>query len=200
MKIGVFGDVHGDLQSLTKVLKHLRAEGVDTLVCLGDLVDGGSQERAVVETIRDQGIPCVRGNHDVCNTADLDPEHQHWLDRLPDELQVGTAFCTHISPRRIRCHKIHNGGEAFNVFDECAHRRIFVGHTHVSLVFGDKGEIATWAREIPFTFGIPHTLDPEERTIVSVGAVAHSRDRQDTARCAIFDDQLDTLTLVSIPR
>lgn len=200
MRIGIFGDVHGDLRSLNRVLRHLEAEQVDTFVCLGDLVDGGPDERAVVDTIRDRGIPCVRGNHDVCNTADLDPEHQHWLDRLPDELQVGEAFCTHISPRRIRCHKVRDGGEAFNVFDECAHRRIFVGHTHVSLIFGDRGEQPTWAREIPFTFGEALALDPEERVIVSVGAVAHSRDRHDTARCAVYDDHLDVITVFSLIR
>ncbi len=76
MKIGVISDVHADLARLTAALALLDGHGVDEMICAGDLVDGGYDENAVIDTMRRRNIPTVQGNHDLGVIAE-----QAWLRR-----------------------------------------------------------------------------------------------------------------------
>lgn len=64
MKIGLISDIHGDLDALHSALDLLEKQGVTQILCMGDLVDKGSNGDGVVKLIRELNIPCVRGNHD----------------------------------------------------------------------------------------------------------------------------------------
>jgi putative phosphoesterase len=64
MRLGLIGDIHGDVRALEAALKHLDALGVDTVICPGDLVGYGAQPDQVVELIQARGIAAIRGNHD----------------------------------------------------------------------------------------------------------------------------------------
>lgn len=64
MRLGLIGDIHGDPRALEAALRHLAVLGVEEVLCTGDLVGYGAQPDAVVEIVRDRGIPVVRGNHD----------------------------------------------------------------------------------------------------------------------------------------
>jgi len=74
MKIGLISDVHGDFPSLIKALRFFKAEGVNKIVCAGDLVEKGEQGDEVVSMINGLQIPCVLGNHD-----EMAPGNQQWL-------------------------------------------------------------------------------------------------------------------------
>jgi predicted phosphodiesterase len=65
MRIGIFADVHGNLAALDAVLAALAAEGIDRLVCLGDVAASGPQPREVVARLRQLGCPIVLGNADA---------------------------------------------------------------------------------------------------------------------------------------
>ena len=62
--LGIITDVHADLAALRAALDHFDAQGVDNIVCAGDIVDGGDQPEQVIALLRERGIPCIRGNHD----------------------------------------------------------------------------------------------------------------------------------------
>jgi putative phosphoesterase len=64
MRIAVISDIHGNLVSLEAVLRVLDGEGVDDVVCLGDVAATGPQPREVVERLRSRGIPVIMGNAD----------------------------------------------------------------------------------------------------------------------------------------
>jgi predicted phosphodiesterase len=64
LRYGVIADIHGNLPALQTALAALRKEGVDSFVCLGDLVGYGPHPNQVVETVGEREIPCVLGNHD----------------------------------------------------------------------------------------------------------------------------------------
>jgi predicted phosphodiesterase len=63
MRVGLIADIHGNLLALDAVLAELAAEGVDEIVCLGD-VAVGPQTAEALERIAE--IPCrtVLGNWD----------------------------------------------------------------------------------------------------------------------------------------
>jgi putative phosphoesterase len=64
MRIGIISDIHAHLHPLEKALRLFEREGVDQIICAGDLIDGGNDGDVVVELIQQQKIPTVQGNHD----------------------------------------------------------------------------------------------------------------------------------------
>jgi predicted phosphodiesterase len=64
MRIGLFGDIHGNLVALDAVLAALRHERLDHLVCLGDVATTGPQPHETVARLRELGCVVVRGNWD----------------------------------------------------------------------------------------------------------------------------------------
>ncbi len=65
----VIGDIHGGLKALLQVLERAAITKADTLIFLGDFVDGWSQSAAVMNYLiaLDKQQPCIfiKGNHDV---------------------------------------------------------------------------------------------------------------------------------------
>jgi serine/threonine protein phosphatase 1 len=68
MKKFVIGDIHGGLKALLQVLKKINCDENDTLIFLGDYVDGWSESPAVLDFLIDlqkkQNCVFIRGNHD----------------------------------------------------------------------------------------------------------------------------------------
>jgi serine/threonine protein phosphatase 1 len=68
MRTFVIGDIHGGLLALEQVMKKAKVTTQDTLIFLGDYVDGWSQSPQVIEYLMDlkskQNCICIRGNHD----------------------------------------------------------------------------------------------------------------------------------------
>ena len=68
MKKFVIGDIHGGLKALLQVLKKINCDKNDTLIFLGDFVDGWSESPAVldflIELQKKQQCIFIRGNHD----------------------------------------------------------------------------------------------------------------------------------------
>ena len=64
MRIGLFGDIHGNLPALTATLADLQQQHCDAVYCLGDLVGYGASPNEVTERIRAGGWPTIMGNYD----------------------------------------------------------------------------------------------------------------------------------------
>ncbi|MEN2401975.1 metallophosphoesterase family protein [Flavobacterium sp. MC2016-06] len=68
MRTFVIGDIHGGLLALEQVMKKAEVTTQDTLIFLGDYVDGWSQSPQVIDYLLDlkskQNCICIRGNHD----------------------------------------------------------------------------------------------------------------------------------------
>lgn len=82
----VIGDIHGGLKALLQVLQKAEIEPKDTLVFLGDYVDGWSESPAVLEyliALSDQQ-KCIflRGNHDELLLDWLENRHENIKEEL----------------------------------------------------------------------------------------------------------------------
>jgi len=68
MRTLVIGDIHGGLRALHQIMERAEVTKTDTLIFLGDYVDGWSQSPQVIDFIIDlkskQKCICMRGNHD----------------------------------------------------------------------------------------------------------------------------------------
>ena len=64
-RIAIIADIHGNLPALEAVLGEIAAEGIERVVCLGDIATLGPQPREVIARLRELGCPVVMGNTDA---------------------------------------------------------------------------------------------------------------------------------------
>ncbi|BAW01361.1 metallophosphoesterase [Thermus thermophilus] len=65
MRLGVLSDIHANLPALEAALEALRAEGVDEVLVLGDLVGYGPHPRQVIHRIWEEGLAAIAGAWDL---------------------------------------------------------------------------------------------------------------------------------------
>ncbi len=84
-KTYVIGDIHGGLKALVQLISKSALAKNDTLIFLGDYVDGWSESAQVIDYLIDleKQYKCVfiKGNHDVycCNYLKTKIEDANWL-------------------------------------------------------------------------------------------------------------------------
>jgi predicted phosphodiesterase len=100
IRIGLISDVHGNLPALEAVLSRLEEDGVDRIVCLGDLATG-PWPSATVKRLAAIDAACIVGNWDAwvldgvppCGDGDacrkLLEMSSYWASQLDDD---DTAF------------------------------------------------------------------------------------------------------------
>jgi predicted phosphodiesterase len=87
MRVALISDIHGNLVSLEAVLADIDREGVDQIVCLGDVAGLGPQPREILARLQALGCICIMGNHDSdLLNPDCDPEPDLWTTQV-------TAWC-----------------------------------------------------------------------------------------------------------
>ena len=133
--LAAFSDVHGNRHALEALLKAVRREACECVVCLGDLVGYGAFPNEVIEAIRAAGIPTVAGNYDdgvgfdrdecgcaYTNPADIErgdrslrwtqgvvtPDNKAWLRALPRELRMN------VGGKRVLC--VHGSPRRINEY------------------------------------------------------------------------------------
>ncbi|MBC7525214.1 MAG: serine/threonine protein phosphatase [Flavobacterium sp.] len=79
----VIGDVHGGYKALLQIIERAKVTTIDTLIFLGDYVDGWSQSPEVIDYLIElntkQNCIFIRGNHDELLLQ--------WLDQSKDNLE-----------------------------------------------------------------------------------------------------------------
>ena len=64
MKRAIISDIHGNLEALQAVLADIDRQGVDDVICLGDVVGYGPNPCECVKLVRDRCSVVILGNHD----------------------------------------------------------------------------------------------------------------------------------------
>lgn len=63
-RVALISDIHGNEIALRAVLRAIRAQGADEIVCLGDVASLGVAPVEVVGNLQQLGCRCIMGNHD----------------------------------------------------------------------------------------------------------------------------------------
>lgn len=200
-RIGVIGDIHGNLPALRGVLRH--AGDCEGWYCTGDIVGYGPYPVECCRELRKLGAISVAGNHDLgsLGRADLDdfnPEARaacEWTGRLLDpdtrsfleslELRHQAEPDIHIvhgSPRDPVWEYLTSAGAALKNFSSFDERVCFVGHTHVPMVFilGPQRRVSLL---IPGESG-ELEIENGNRYIINAGSVGQPRDH-DARSCYV---------------
>jgi diadenosine tetraphosphatase ApaH/serine/threonine PP2A family protein phosphatase len=210
-------DIHANLDALEVVLADLETQGVDRVVCLGDIVGYGPDPNPCVRLVSKRAQYTVIGNHDVAAlgrmdtlgfneyaraasdwTANaLDERSKAFLDALPMTKVLDGMRLVHASPLDPdRWTYVLSYQEARRQFAAFTERICFIGHSHLPVV------IEEWNDEInalSFPEDIPLRLHRGRRYIVNVGSVGQPRDRDPRAGYTWYDDSLDAVMLRRLP-
>lgn len=90
MKIALVSDLHSNKEAADAVFAHIRGQGIQTMICLGDIVGYGPDPEHCVDLVRGHAEVCVMGNHDEAlfhDAADFNPHARLAIDWTRDKLR-----------------------------------------------------------------------------------------------------------------
>lgn len=209
-RVGIFSDIHGNLQALQAVLAELKNESVDLIICCGDVVGYGGNPNQCIDVLRENKIPTIAGNHDFAALSlidityfndiareaimwtrnELTPENTEFLKVLPLSIELEDMLFVHASPNTPEnWNYVITMGQARTSFQYFTQKVCFIGHSHTPfIVENNNGELA--CPESPHI-----TCGKNLRYLVNVGSVGQPRDRNPDACYAIYDREMDTLEI-----
>lgn len=215
-KIGLFSDIHGNLEALQAVLAKLDEEACDVLIFLGDLVGYGASPAECVACIREREIPCLLGNHDEYVTLLMDPR----LERLREDIRISVEWTQSVLPmddlkwlaqlpRRIDAEdfSLVHGAFGPKPWVYCMNERSlshnfqhqdvalgFCGHSHMPLMAlyrEDAPPVLDHIRKGP--------IPDAPKVMINVGSAGQPRDRDPRGACVIFELETRVVRLLRVP-
>ncbi|MCH1625229.1 metallophosphoesterase family protein [Ferdinandcohnia quinoae] len=76
--IAVISDIHGNMTALEAVIENINRRGIETIICLGDLIGKGPNPAAAVDCIREVCEVVVFGNWDEAVQKENEWEVMKW--------------------------------------------------------------------------------------------------------------------------
>lgn len=211
MRIGIFSDVHANVEALSAVVEALKRERIDVHYCLGDVVGYGASPNECADIVRRVAKVTILGNHDAAvagrmdysyyyeaarraldlHAATLSAENMEWLRSLPymHKIEGTQVHLCHGSPVRLEEFEYifapEQARECLPYYDELGHLTM-IGHSHLCKVFELSPDEVT---ELPAR---PFTLRPDRKYIISVGSTGQPRDYDNRASYVVYDTETRT--------
>ncbi len=204
MRIGIFSDVHANIEALNAVLTAYESESIDKYVCIGDTVGYGASPNECCDRIRKLAAFTILGNHDAAVAGRMDYSYYYdaarnaldlhrkqlsadnieWLKSLPYEVREDQLTWCHGSPLNLEefeyIFSTEQAARCLDIWDELG-MATFIGHSHLCKSFaltpGDVYEVVA----------PKFVIRPDHRYIISVGSVGQPRDYDNRASYTIFD-------------
>jgi diadenosine tetraphosphatase ApaH/serine/threonine PP2A family protein phosphatase len=216
MKVAIISDLHSNREALEAVFAHIRASGVTTLYCLGDVVGYGPEPEFCVDLVRGHASLCLMGNHDEAlfrDASDFNPHARgaieytrarmkpkwfssgekkarwQWLKGLPLTHQEGRFLFVHGSPRDpVREYVLSTDG--FLNPDKL--RSVFESFSGVA-VAGHTHHPGLHDQDMRFhglegRETLTLALPPDRKLFVNVGSTGQPRDGDARACYAVLED------------
>jgi diadenosine tetraphosphatase ApaH/serine/threonine PP2A family protein phosphatase len=214
MRLGIFSDIHGNLEALEAVLETLRGCSIDRYVCLGDIVGYGANPNECIDTVRRLTDTVVMGNHDhsVLGLTDLSEfnsyaqhallwtaqhllhENRMYLRRLPFVIRDGRYVYVHATLNRPE-----EWGYIFSSWHAQACLRCidkgqicFIGHSHRPFIFDENEELLCRGGTCKVS------CDSSLKYLVNVGSVGQPRDDDPRAAVCVVDEGEGTVEILRV--
>ena len=209
MRIGIFSDVHANIEALSAVVDAFKSERIDKYVCIGDVVGYGASPNECCDIIRKAASFTILGNHDAAVAGRMDYsyyydaarqaldlharqltlENMQWLRALPYEVREGEVTFCHGSPINLEefeyIFSVEQATRCLDIWDDL-NTVTFIGHSHLCKSF------ALTRDEVFEVVATKFVIRPEHRYIISVGSVGQPRDYDNRASYTIYDSSTKT--------
>jgi predicted phosphodiesterase len=201
MKYAIIADIHANLEAFRVVLEDIKAQKCTHYACLGDVVGYNANPKECLDTVRDMGMPVVKGNHDeYCSTDEpldgfnpaaaeavnwtrkqLTEEDRQWLRDLKYRMMVNNFTIVHATldaPQRWGYVFDKLAAAASFTYQNTA--VCFFGHTHVPVAFMRDTVVrgGTYSK---------FKVEAGKKYFVNVGAVGQPRDNNPKAAYVVYD-------------
>jgi len=204
MRIGIFSDVHANIEALTAVVEAFKSERIDKYVCIGDVVGYGASPNECCDIIRNLAAFTILGNHDAAvagrmdysyyydaarqaldlHARQLSPDNMTWLRNLPYEVREADVTFCHGSPINLEefeyIFSVEQATRCLEIWEDLG-LVTFIGHSHLCKSF------ALTRDEVYEVVATKFVIRPEHRYIISVGSVGQPRDYDNRASYTVFD-------------
>ena len=216
MRIGIFSDVHSNIEALAAVRAELEKLGCDRLVCLGDVVGYGASPNESCAHVREMAEVCLLGNHDAAVAGRMDysfyydaarhaldwtagqitPENLSWLQGLPYTHRIDEVGFCHGSPLEPEAYEYiyaeHQALTLLPVIEELP-EITFIGHSHLCRAFALRdGEVHDVVAQ-------RFTVRPGYRYVCSVGSVGQPRDNDPRSCFVTYDTEKRLVQFHRVP-
>ncbi len=210
MKLGIFSDVHSNLEALNAVLGRLEELGATEYLCCGDIVGYGPDPAACIRRMRQLPLTAVAGNHDsgvlgltpisFFNAVAREAIHRT-IGRLVED-EIGYLRSLPLTAERAGFRLVHGSPSAPGEWryvlsaraaeEELAYfseATCIIGHSHRPLVVrrGPGGPARAMRRQ-------EFDLEPGTKYVVNAGSVGQPRDGDARACCLLFDSDTGAMT------
>ncbi|NPA58789.1 MAG: metallophosphoesterase family protein [Aquificae bacterium] len=210
MRIALISDIHANIHALESVEKDLKKEGVDTVFCLGDIVNFGAHPQEALHWVRENCSIVLKGEHDLfvadpgevilsnpyaIQSADwtydrLSQEDFDYINGLDNFYEEEEFILTHDEPSIPGTYhfltSLRDARETFTCFDN---RFCFYGHTHLQILFVRDRDGSVSAQT-----GGSYNYEDGQQFLISVGSVGQPRDRDPRAGYLIVDTEKREIT------
>ena len=203
MRLGIFSDVHGNLEALKAALEYFEEADVTQYLFLGDLVGYGANPNQCIELVKKLGCTAIAGNHDygVLKKTSIDEfnpaaaeaiewtkeqlteESKLYLESLELTERFDPCFLVHGSPSSpANFEYIFTLKEATYEFNFFSTRICLIGHTHYPFAIIKKPDgTLTSIKEEEFI------LENTNRYLINVGSIGQPRDGDPRVCVVVFD-------------
>jgi diadenosine tetraphosphatase ApaH/serine/threonine PP2A family protein phosphatase len=216
MRIGIFSDVHANIEALQAVMEAFKSERIDEYVCIGDTVGYGASPNECCDIIREAAKFTILGNHDAAVAGRMDysyyydaarhaldlharqltPENMAWLKGLPYERREGEVTFCHGSPINLEefeyIFSTEQAARCLEIWDEL-NTVTFIGHSHLCKSFALSRD------DVFEVVAQKFAIRPDHRYIISVGSVGQPRDYDNRASYTIYDTEEKVFEFKRVP-
>jgi diadenosine tetraphosphatase ApaH/serine/threonine PP2A family protein phosphatase len=207
MRIGVLGDVHGNMEALTAVVAAMRADGIDEWVQVGDIVGYGPEPSACIDVIRDLQCAVCLGNHDAAVLGLLDTAYFnnfartaiHWTRQQLRASDLEYLRALQLVVRKPDYTVVHgtlhmpeqfgyvlSPVEALDSLRLQETRLCFVGHSHVPAIYMQRSS-GPQDLDVVYQSEAEVSYQPYQRVLINVGSVGQPRDEDPRAAYVVVD-------------
>ena len=218
MKLAILSDVHANAEALRATLAAIAAQGVDRIVCLGDIVGYNTDPAECIALLQERDALCVAGNHDRAvaglittegfsqtaaravrwTRARLDTRSLAYLGALPLTAEVANhlvAVHGALHPEtgremvRLETDALRHESFAALIAHPSRARICAFGHTHRLAVFERTGGAMSERTDDRIS------LRPDAYYLVNPGAVGQPRTQDRRASYLTLDTDRQVLTV-----
>ncbi len=223
MRRALISDIHANLEALGVVLDDIKAQNVDEIFCLGDVIGYGPNPCECIDLLMEACTLCLLGNHDqgalfdpdgfnigaekaifwtreqLENPRDRVNNERRWefLSMLPRTHRLDSYLFVHGSPRNPLSEYIFPediyNHRKMERLFQLVEKYCFQGHTHVPGVFTEGFQFYS-----PEEVGNEYTLG-EGKIMINVGSVGQPRDGDPRACYVLLEDGLPAAGADPVP-
>lgn len=167
MRIAVFSDIHGNYQALKAIIKDIKKNNINEIICLGDNISIGPSSKRCLDLIFKENVKYLLGNHELYYLygseidKDIDSSeslHYSWIKK-----SIGEEYIEKLKNQKIKLnlnilnkkitffHFFQKGGKypfvALNeleskreeIFSDVTSDYVFFGHDHNERYYEQNG-------------------------------------------------------------